>query len=229
MPTWRVRRLGDALLPRADVRSEEDTQQPWPGQWVWSKRWRGAIASNSLCRERFATTDGPTTWAFRYSSEGRSGRCPQHRCLRAQSQYPENPALHELSDDARIVVSEPLGSCAEPGVRCRSPAAWRFGAVRRRSAHSSHRCGRAPGDAVDPHAWPPCVRRRRVDRLAWPDEQRQYRRADLADALRVLWHGAAHGTIDFDDSNENRAELNPGEMVAVDYCPNPDCPARKSA
>jgi hypothetical protein len=38
----------------------------------------------------------------------------------------------------------------------------------------------------------------------------------------------AHGTIDFDDTNEKRAELNPGEMVAVDYCPNPDCPAAKS-
>lgn len=32
--------------------------------------------------------------------------------------------------------------------------------------------------------------------------------------------------IDFDQSNENRAEFNPGEMVAVDYCPNPDCPAK---
>ncbi len=32
--------------------------------------------------------------------------------------------------------------------------------------------------------------------------------------------------IDFDPANEKRAELNPGEMVAVDYCPNPDCPAK---
>ena len=38
----------------------------------------------------------------------------------------------------------------------------------------------------------------------------------------------AHGTIDFDESNEKRAELNPGEMIAVDYCPNPDCPSAKS-
>jgi hypothetical protein len=37
----------------------------------------------------------------------------------------------------------------------------------------------------------------------------------------------AHGTVDFDQANENRAELNPGEMVTVDYCPNPDCPANK--
>jgi hypothetical protein len=33
--------------------------------------------------------------------------------------------------------------------------------------------------------------------------------------------------IDLDPTNENRAELQPGEMVAVDYCPNPDCPAKK--
>jgi hypothetical protein len=30
--------------------------------------------------------------------------------------------------------------------------------------------------------------------------------------------------IDLDETNEARAEMNPGEMVAVDYCPNPDCP-----
>lgn len=32
--------------------------------------------------------------------------------------------------------------------------------------------------------------------------------------------------IDLDKSNEDRAEFNPGEMVAVDYCPNPDCPLK---
>ena len=57
-----------------------------------------------------ATTDGDTTWAFRYSSEGRS-RSLFHSTdvstLRAQ--YPDNPVLHGLSDDARLVVSEPLG------------------------------------------------------------------------------------------------------------------------
>ena len=57
-----------------------------------------------------ATTDGDTLWAFRYSSEGRS-RSLFHSTdigtLRAQ--YPENPVLQGLSDDARLVVSEPLG------------------------------------------------------------------------------------------------------------------------
>ncbi|MGY1643613.1 class II glutamine amidotransferase [Geodermatophilus sp. SYSU D00703] len=58
-----------------------------------------------------ATTDGETLWAFRYSSEGRS-RSLFHSAdittLRAQ--YPHNPVLHRLSDDARLVVSEPLGN-----------------------------------------------------------------------------------------------------------------------
>ena len=57
-----------------------------------------------------ATTDGETLWAFRYSSEGRS-RSLFHSTdistLRAQ--YPDNPLVHRLSDDARLVVSEPLG------------------------------------------------------------------------------------------------------------------------
>lgn len=57
-----------------------------------------------------ATTDGETTWAFRYSSEGRS-RTLYHSADIAtlRDQYPENPALHVLSDDTRVVVSEPLG------------------------------------------------------------------------------------------------------------------------
>jgi predicted glutamine amidotransferase len=57
-----------------------------------------------------ATTDGETLWAFRYSSEGRS-RSLFHSTdistLRAQ--YPDNPVLHRLSDDTRLIVSEPLG------------------------------------------------------------------------------------------------------------------------
>jgi glutamine amidotransferase len=58
-----------------------------------------------------ATTDGVTTWAFRYSSEGRS-RSLFHSTdvSMLREQYPDNPALHLLSDDARIVVSEPLGA-----------------------------------------------------------------------------------------------------------------------
>ncbi len=58
-----------------------------------------------------ATTDGDTTWAFRYSTEGRS-RTLYHSTdvSTLRHQYPENPMLHLLSDDTRIVVSEPLGN-----------------------------------------------------------------------------------------------------------------------
>jgi predicted glutamine amidotransferase len=57
-----------------------------------------------------ATTDGATTWAFRYSSEGRSRSLFHSTDISTlKRQYPENLTLHELSDDARIVVSEPLG------------------------------------------------------------------------------------------------------------------------
>lgn len=33
-------------------------------------------------------------------------------------------------------------------------------------------------------------------------------------------------TIDFDPANEPRAELVPGEMARVAFCPNPDCPGK---
>jgi len=57
-----------------------------------------------------ATTDGTTTWAFRYSSEGRSRSLFHSTDISAlRLQYPDNPVLHELSEDARLVVSEPLG------------------------------------------------------------------------------------------------------------------------
>jgi len=56
------------------------------------------------------TTDGETTWAFRYSSEGRSRSLFHSTDVSTlRHQYPDNPELHQLSDDARLVVSEPLG------------------------------------------------------------------------------------------------------------------------
>jgi predicted glutamine amidotransferase len=63
-----------------------------------------------------ATTDGERTWAFRYSTEGRSrslfftGDVPTLRTL-----YPERDVLFEVSDDARLIVSEPIGDL---------PGAW---------------------------------------------------------------------------------------------------------
>jgi predicted glutamine amidotransferase len=58
-----------------------------------------------------ATTDGEVTWAFRYSSEGRSRSLFHNADVRAlRLQHPDNPTLQHLADDARLVVSEPLGS-----------------------------------------------------------------------------------------------------------------------
>jgi glutamine amidotransferase len=60
-----------------------------------------------------ATTDGASIWAFRYSSEGKS-RSLFHSTAVAtlREQYPDNPILHELADETRLVVSEPLGDLA---------------------------------------------------------------------------------------------------------------------
>jgi predicted glutamine amidotransferase len=63
-----------------------------------------------------ATTDGECIWAFRYSSEGKSRSLffsTDVRTLRAM--YPENELLRGLSDESRLVVSEPLGEL---------PGAW---------------------------------------------------------------------------------------------------------
>ena len=57
-----------------------------------------------------ATSDGERLWAFRYSSEGDSRtlyystRLDQLRAL-----HPDVPRLAELSEESRVVVSEPLG------------------------------------------------------------------------------------------------------------------------
>ena len=62
-----------------------------------------------------ATTNGETIWAFRYSSEGKSRSLfyttdvPTLRKL-----YPERELYEEVSEDAHMVVSEPLGEI--PGV-----------------------------------------------------------------------------------------------------------------
>jgi predicted glutamine amidotransferase len=60
-----------------------------------------------------ATTDGETIWAFRYSSERKSRTLfyttdvPTLRRM-----YPERSLLQDFSDDARLIVSEPLGDVA---------------------------------------------------------------------------------------------------------------------
>ena len=60
-----------------------------------------------------ATTDGERIWAFRYSSEHRSPSLfysTNVSTLRAQ--HPENEVLARVSDESRLIVSEPLGDLA---------------------------------------------------------------------------------------------------------------------
>jgi glutamine amidotransferase len=63
-----------------------------------------------------AVTDGERVWAFRYSSEGRSRSLyVSTRVGTLRALHPDVSFLHELSDETRLVVSEPLGNL---------PGAW---------------------------------------------------------------------------------------------------------
>jgi predicted glutamine amidotransferase len=58
-----------------------------------------------------ATTDGERVWAFRYSSEGKSRSLFYSRDVAAlRERYPDREILHKVSDDTRLIVSEPVGS-----------------------------------------------------------------------------------------------------------------------
>jgi glutamine amidotransferase len=60
-----------------------------------------------------ATTDGEKVWCFRYSSEGRSRSLFYSTEISALHRlYPENENLRLLSEETRLVVSEPLGELA---------------------------------------------------------------------------------------------------------------------
>jgi predicted glutamine amidotransferase len=62
-----------------------------------------------------ATTNGTNVWAFRYSSEGNSRSLFYSSTVTAVRElYPDNPMLVGLSEEARLIVSEPLGDL--PGV-----------------------------------------------------------------------------------------------------------------
>jgi glutamine amidotransferase len=63
-----------------------------------------------------ATTDGRNVWVFRYSSEGDSRTLYFSTRMDAlKAAYPESAELAALSDETRVVVSEPLGDL---------PGAW---------------------------------------------------------------------------------------------------------
>jgi predicted glutamine amidotransferase len=62
------------------------------------------------------TSDGVRVWAFRYSSEGKSRSLYFSTDVRTlREMYQDNPILQGLSDETRLVVSEPLGDL---------PGAW---------------------------------------------------------------------------------------------------------
>lgn len=63
-----------------------------------------------------ATTDGERMWAFRYSSEGKSRSLFYSRNVAAVRELaPDREILFEVSEDSRLVVSEPVGDL---------PGAW---------------------------------------------------------------------------------------------------------
>ena len=69
-----------------------------------------------------ATTDGEKLWVFRYSSEGKSRSLFFSRDIRTVRElYPGRERLRELSDEARLVVSEPVGDL--PGAWVEMPEA----------------------------------------------------------------------------------------------------------
>lgn len=63
-----------------------------------------------------ATSDGRDLWAFRYSSEGKSRSLYYSTDVRTlRKLYPENPQFRAVSDETRLVVSEPFAEL---------PGAW---------------------------------------------------------------------------------------------------------
>jgi predicted glutamine amidotransferase len=57
-----------------------------------------------------ACSDGSSIWAFRYSSDGAARSLFYSTAVSALRQlHPDAPVLQALSDEARLVVSEPLG------------------------------------------------------------------------------------------------------------------------
>jgi glutamine amidotransferase len=62
------------------------------------------------------TSDGERLWAFRYSSGGKSRSLFFTRdVLKLRQLYPDREVLHEVTSDARLVLSEPIGDL---------PGAW---------------------------------------------------------------------------------------------------------
>jgi glutamine amidotransferase len=57
----------------------------------------------------FGVTDGTTLWAVRYASEGEPRTLFASADVKAvQHLYPDNPRISHLTDDDRLIVSEPF-------------------------------------------------------------------------------------------------------------------------
>ena len=57
----------------------------------------------------FGVSDGTTLWAVRYATEGRPRSLFASADVQAvQSLYPDNPSFQRLTDDDRLIVSEPV-------------------------------------------------------------------------------------------------------------------------
>ena len=66
-----------------------------------------------------ATTDGETTWAFRYSSEGRSRSLFHSTDVSTlRHQYPDNPMLHGCPTTPGSWCPSRWATCRAPGARC---------------------------------------------------------------------------------------------------------------
>ena len=58
-----------------------------------------------------ATTDGHAIWAFRYASDGHARSLYYSSAVETmRTQFPGNPIFAEVSDETRLIVSEPQGS-----------------------------------------------------------------------------------------------------------------------
>jgi glutamine amidotransferase len=93
-----------------------------------------------------AVADGDNLWAFRYSSEGRSRSLFFSRDVRTLRElYPGREILRDVSDDARLIVSEPIGEL--PGAWIEAPdASW--GVTGAAEAEIRPFAPKAPGRAV---------------------------------------------------------------------------------
>jgi predicted glutamine amidotransferase len=97
-----------------------------------------------------ATTDGESIWAFRYSSEHNSRSLFYTTDVRTlRKLYPERQLFQDVSETARMIVSEPLGDVA--GVWNEVPEST-YGVVAPDHAEMRPFKPKAPSQAVPVHA-----------------------------------------------------------------------------